>query len=43
MQMYDEVQRYNKIMQEPIENLITNMDLLSRPVSSKNHTGFQSN
>lgn len=41
--MYDEVQRYNKIMQEPIENLITNMDLLSRPVSSKNHTGFQSN
>ena len=43
MQMYDEVQRYNKIMQEPIENLITNMDLLSRPVSSKNVTGFQSN
>jgi hypothetical protein len=30
-------------MQEPIENLITNMDLLSRPVSSKHVPGFQTN
>lgn len=29
--------RFNQIMQEPIENLIANMDQLSRPTSSKNN------
>ena len=30
----EEAQRFNKIMNEPIENLISNMNQLSRPVSS---------
>ena len=29
----DEAERINQIMQEPIENLLSNMDQLSRPIS----------
>ena len=39
----DEQDRVNRIMQEPIENLITNMNNLSRPVSSKFNLNLQSN
>jgi hypothetical protein len=31
---YEEMNRFNQIMHEPIENLVANMDHLSRPVSS---------
>lgn len=31
----DEAERINQIMQEPIENLLTNMDQLSRPISQR--------
>lgn len=33
---YEEMNRYNQIMHEPIENLVANMDKLSRPISSHN-------
>jgi hypothetical protein len=28
---YEEINRYNQIMHEPIENLVANMDYLGRP------------
>jgi hypothetical protein len=31
---YEEMNRYNQIMHEPIENLVANMENLSRPLSS---------
>lgn len=31
----DEAERINQIMHEPIENLLTNMDQLSRPISQR--------
>jgi hypothetical protein len=33
---FEEMNRYNQIMQEPIENLMANMNYLSRPMSSHN-------
>lgn len=30
----EEIQRLNKIMNEPIDNLIENMNMYSRPISS---------
>jgi len=38
----DEQQRVDQIMREPIEHLITNMDALSRPVSSKHQVPLNS-
>ena len=38
----DEQQRVDQIMREPIENLISNMDALSRPVSSKHQIPLNS-
>ena len=35
----DEQDRLNRIMQEPIENLISNMNDFSRPLSSKYNMG----
>lgn len=35
----EEMMRFNKIMNEPIERLLNNMDSLSRPVSSYNKIG----
>ena len=32
----EEMIRFNKIMHEPIDNLIANMDELSMPISTKN-------
>lgn len=36
---FEEQQRFNHIMNEPIENLLSNMEHLSRPVSSNQFTG----
>lgn len=35
----EEIQRVNKIMQEPVESLIQNLDKLSRPLSSHKMMG----
>lgn len=33
---FEEMNRYNQIMHEPIENLVANMDFLGRPESQSN-------